>query len=363
MEQMYEVNRTLNDSTNITDIPLPIVPKWGFWVKFVITPIIVFVGIAGNVFSFIVMKTKTLRHKSYSHYLCALAVFDTMTLMIRQVESVDEYLVSHLKSQGVFQHFNDGSCKFYNFIVHVITLISSWLVVLMAVERLLAVCFPFKKVYLRKETGAALAIVILFITVCLSQLFRFTMIEHAVYDDTKDIQHCLATPEYREMYTSLDVYFFLWTLVFFLPVTCIVICNSFVLYHIFRVRKDLHKGDNHHSYRNDKARGRRHRSTCMLLIVTTTYIVTLLPLFTLSLIVDVTIKVGSLETARYTYITLIPYIDISVSISLLNYAVNFFIYVLSGKRFRFELQKIFRKKRIIKRSFTARSTREEFCMQ
>jgi ABC-type Fe3+ transport system permease subunit len=233
----------------------------------------------------------------------------------------------------------------------------------MAVERLLAVCFPFKKIYLRKETGAALAIVILFITVCLSQLFRFTMTEHAVYDDIKDIRDCLAIPEYREMYTSLDIYFFLWTLVFFLPVTCIVICNSFVLYHIFKVRKDLHKDDNYLTYRNDKARERRHRSTCMLLIVTSTYIVTLLPLFTLSLIVDVTIKVGSLETARNTFITLTPYIDISVSISLLNYAVNFFIYVLSGKRFRFELQKIFSKKRIIKRNFTVRSTREDFCLQ
>ena len=342
---------------------IPFVPKWGFWTKFLLTPIIVLVGITGNVLSFIVMKTKTLRHKSYSHYLCALAVFDTLTLIIRQVESVDEYLVSHLKSPGVFQTFDNGSCKFYNFTAHVITLLSSWLVVLMAVERLLAVCFPFTKVYFRKETGAALAIVILFLTVCLSQSFRFVMIEHAVYDDKRDIQSCLATPEHREIYTSLDVYFFLWTLVFILPVASIIICNSFVLYHIFRVRKDLHKDDSCHTYRNDKARGRRHRSTCMLLIVTSTYIVTLLPLFTLSLIVDVTIKVGSLETARNTYIALQPYIDISVSVSLLNYAVNFFIYVLSGKRFRYELKKIFTKRRVIKRSFAARSTREEFCMQ
>ncbi|XP_045173503.2 growth hormone secretagogue receptor type 1-like [Mercenaria mercenaria] len=367
MEYLSDVNGTWNNGSNMTflseDFPVPVIPKWGFWAKFLSTPVIVLVGILGNMLSFIVMKTKTLRHKSYSHYLCALAVFDTLTLIIRQIESVDEYLVSHQKTSGVFQQFSDGSCKLYNFIVHVITLMCSWLVVFMAVERLIAVCFPFKKVYFRKETGAVVAIGILFICVCLTQSFRFLMIEHVMYDDKNNIRDCLATEKHAEIYTSLDVYFFLWTLVFVLPVVFIILCNSLVLFHIFRVKKDLQKEDNFLSYRTDRARERKYRSTCMLLIVTFTYIITLLPLFTLSLIVDVTIKVGSLETARNTYVALRPYIDISVSVSLLNYAANFFIYVLSGKRFRFELKNLFIKKRIVKRSFTARSTRTEFYRQ
>lgn len=341
-----------------SDFPLPSIPKWGFWTKFLSTPIIAFIGIVGNVLSFIVMKTKTLRHKSYSHYLCALAVFDTLTLIIRQIESVDEYFVSHKKTGGMFQHFSDNSCKLYNFTVHVITLMCSWLVVFMAVERVIAVCFPFKKVYFRKETGAAVAIGALFIIVCFTQSFRFLMIEHIIYDEEYDIKDCLASEEYIEIYTSLDVYFFLWTLVFVLPVVLIIICNSFVLFHIFKVKKDLSKEENYLTYRNGRARERRHRSTVMLLIVTFMYIVTLLPLFTLSLIVDVTIKVGSQERARNTYVALRPFIDVSVSISLLNYASNFFIYVLSGKRFRFELGTLFVKKKVVKRSFTARSTKE-----
>ncbi|XP_045173565.2 growth hormone secretagogue receptor type 1-like [Mercenaria mercenaria] len=364
MEFLYDENETWTNGSNMTylsqDFQMPSLPRWGFWTKFLSTPIIVLVGIIGNVLSFIVMKTKTLRHKSYSHYLCALAVFDTMTLVIRQIESVDEYLVSYKESSGIFQNFNDSSCKLYNFTVHVITLMCSWLVVFMAVERLIAVCFPFKKVYFRKETGAATAIGVLFVIVCLTQTFRFLMIEHSMYDDENNIQDCLAAQKYREIYTSLDVYFFLWTLVFVLPVICIIICNSFVLYHILRVRRDLYKEENYLTYRNGRAREVKHKSTCMLLIVTFMYIITLLPLFTLSLIVDVTIKLGSLERARNTYMTLIPYIDLSVSVSLLNYAANFFIYVLSGKRFRFELQNLFMKKRPIKRCFTARSTRVEF---
>ena len=309
------------------------------------------------------MKTKSLRRKSYSHYLCALAVFDTLTLIIRQVESVDEYLVSYKKTTGIFQHFNSGSCKMYNFTVHVITLMCSWLVVFMAVERVVAVRFPFKKVYFRKETGAAVAITTLFVIMCLTQSFRFLMIEHIVYDDKKNIRDCLASNRYIEMYTSLDVYFFLWTLVFVLPVVFISVCNSIVICHIIKVRKDIQQEDNFLTYRNDRARGRRHKSTIMLLIVTFMYIITLLPLFTLSLIVDVTIKVGSIDTARNTYVALRPFIDLSVSVSLLNYAVNFYVYVLSGKRFRYELKKLITRKKSTKRVILARPTKEEFLKQ
>ncbi|XP_060569309.1 FMRFamide peptide receptor frpr-18-like [Ruditapes philippinarum] len=352
----------INDSDYsdyITDYPIPVIPKWGFWAKFLSTPVIVLVGIIGNVLSFLVMKTKTLRRKTYSHYLCALAVLDTFTLIFRQVESVDEYFVSYRKTKGIFQNFDDGSCKLYNFLAHVITLMCSWLVVFMAVERVVAVRYPFKRVYFRRETGAGVAICILFVVVCLTQSFRLFMIEHIVYDEQNNIHDCLASDMYIEIYTSLDVYFFLWALVFVLPVVLITVCNITVICHIIRVRKDLRMKDDYLTYKVDRARWRRNRSTVMLLIVTFLYIITLLPLFTLSLIVDVTIKVGSIETARNTYVALRPFIDLSVSISLLNYAVNFFVYILSGKRFRYELRKLFIKKRFIKRRFTVKSTREE----
>lgn len=319
------------------------------------------------------MKTKTLRHKSYSHFLCALAVFDTLSLIIRQIESVDEYYVSHAAKPGVFQHFNNFSCKLYNYLAHAVTLMSSWLVVFMAIERLIAVCFPFKNAAFRKQPGALKAIGLLVIVVLVSQSFRFVMIEHLVYDPEYGIWDCLAGDSFVQLYTSLDVYFFQWSLVFVLPVMLIIICNCMVIYQILKVRRALYRNGRYFTYtedgvaekspthRDNRAMGKKHRSTYMLLTVTFTYILTLLPLFTLSLIVDLTIKLRDMETARYMFLTLRPYIDMCVSISLLNYAVNFFIYVLSGKRFRYELQRSLRRGNFNKpkRSFTARSTREE----
>lgn len=341
---------------------VPVFPKWGFWAKVLTTPLIVSVGVVGNILSFVVMKSKTLRYKSYSHYLCALAVFDTLTLIFRQVESVDEFYLQHMKSKGLFQNFNDNTCKIYNFFSHVISLMSSWLVVFMALERLIAVCYPFKNVVIRQQTGAVLVICFLFVIVCGSQSFRLVMIEHIVYDELHDIQDCLAGISYIGHYTSLDVYFFQWTLVFVLPVLLISVFNGLVLYRIMKVRKDLQNNDNASNLRYERAVDKKQRSTYMLLVVTFTYVVILLPLFTLSLVVDLTIKLGTLETARKTYRALSPYIDICVSVSLLNYGVNFFIYVLSGRRFRYELRHICFKRMPSRtaRTLTVRSTREEF---
>jgi hypothetical protein len=96
----------------------------------------------------------------------------------------------------------------------------------------------------------------------------------------------------------------------------------------------------------------------MLLTVSFTFIATLLPLFTFTLIVDISIKKLGRE-AWPIYKALWPYIGLAEAISLINYAANFFIYILSGKRFRIELTRVFLQQSSSKRSYTARSTKEE----
>lgn len=326
--------------------------EWGFWTKFILTPLIVLAGLIGNTLSFIVMKSKALRHKSYSHYLSALAVFDTLTLIIRQVRIVDEYYYNKKGVNEVFKNFDDFGCKIFHYLEHVAYLMSSWLIVLMAIERLIAVCLPFKKVVIRKQTGATLCICSLFIIVCLSQAFRLVMIEQIGYG----IHNCEASDVYLDLYTSLHVYFYQWTLTFVLPVVLVLVCNILVLYQIFKIKRELRRKDKRH--RHNRTSRKNHRTTCMLLVVSFTFIGTLLPLFTLTLIMDIAVrKMGSEAWSLYT--TLWPYIETCEAVSLVNYAANFFIYILSGKSFRFELRRVFYYQRSSKRSFTARSTRDE----
>lgn len=306
------------------------------------------------------MKSKALRHKSYSHFLCALSLFDTLTLLTRLAGTVDEYYI-HESEPGLFNSFNNVTCKLYNFVVHVITLMSAWIVALMAIERLIAVCTPFKKAFLRTQCGSVSAILILFVIVCISQSFRLVMINHLMYDENQSIKDCLAAQEYVSIYTGLQVYYYLWTLIFLLPVGVVVVCNSLVLRQIFRVRREFYKETN--STVNRTVR-KRQRSTYMLLFVTFAYVVTLLPMFLLTFIIDVSIKVQNKEKAGHLFLVLSPYLNLTECIALLNYAMNFFIYVVSGRSFRFEFRRkcILTKRLVEKRSFggRTRSTREEF---
>ena len=322
--------------------------------KFITTPVIVTMGIIGNTLSFIVMKTKSLRYKSYSHYLCALAFFDTVTLVLRLVRTVDEYYRLVLNIKGLFQDFNHASCATFNFIEHVSYLMSSWLVVLMAIERLVAVCLPFKKAMIRKQSGAIITICIMCLLVCASQIFRIIMIK-AIGPNIQNMRECAAHDSYMKIYSLLTVYYYEVTLVFVLPVGIILTCNCLVLYQIFRVQKAIKQKDQANTrYRKQV---NKHRTTYMLMVVSFTYIVTLLPSFIVQMIVDVSIRSYG-RGARGIYTALYPFIDLFSAISLINYAVNFFIYIVSGRSFRFELRKIFVNERSM--SYTGTRTREEF---
>ncbi|ESP02461.1 hypothetical protein LOTGIDRAFT_138429, partial [Lottia gigantea] len=135
---------------------------WGFFIHQIFTPIFTVVGIIGNCLSFIVMKSKTLRHKSYSHYLCALAVFDSLVLIEREILVTNDLLMYYGKP-GVFEGFSAAACKIFNFTGCVCSLMSSWIIVCMAQERLLVVYMPFKKHVFTTQRGAILIILSLFI--------------------------------------------------------------------------------------------------------------------------------------------------------------------------------------------------------
>ena len=351
-------NFVLNIIFIISDETMDVQDNWGFWIKFISTPIIVIIGIIGNTLSVVVMKSKMLRNKSYSHYLCTLAFFDTLTLVIRLIRTINEYYMDELNKAGPFQSFNNFWCKLYNYVEHCSYLMSSWLIVLMAIERLIAVCFPFKKVIIRKQTGAAIGIFGVFVLVCLSQSFRLIMVEHVEVDQFHNLKTCAAGDEYLKIYSNLDVYFYSLTLTFILPLIIVLSCNCLVLHQIFKIRQELKAKDKNSRY--SRIIRSKNRTTCMLLAVSFTYIVALLPLFTITVFIDICVKTMEPVDAFKTYLKVRPFLEVSVTISLINYACNFFIYILSGKSFRFELRKMFNKERKPKRSFTARSTREEF---
>ncbi|XP_064596393.1 G-protein coupled receptor daf-37-like [Liolophura sinensis] len=323
-------------------LPLPEVQMWGWWIKQILTPIIAVVGIVGNSMSFIVMKSKALRNKSYSHYLCSLAVFDSLTLIGREILMADE-LRQHMGMPSLFHGFPDNACKAYKFCEHLCYLMSSWLIVAMAFERIVAVFFPFKKTsFCNQKVGVTLIVSMVIVLSC-TQLFRPMMV---VNSDGL----CRARDDFNLIYIQLHTFLYQITLIFTLPTLLVLLCNGLILYKIHEIRKATRDYSatatttTTTSTRLTHGSGPQHKTTFMLLVISFTHVVLILPLIALTLTILVVTKRGGMDGARFLY-AMKPYGDVLEVISELNYGVNFFIYVISGKSFRRELRKLFASER------------------
>ena len=282
------------------------------------------------------MKSQPLRHRSYSHYLCALAVFDSLTLIGQEVEVLDAFL-RDIKKTGLFLYFDASGCKIFTFTESVCYLMSSWLVVCMALERVLVVYTPFRKHTICTQRGAVTVILALFVFAAYSQMFRLIMV-------TKVRDRCESAAYYTQAFLKLHIYFYQLCLAFAFPIVCVFVCNIMVLWKIKKVRRAT-SGENSSSTRLARGASKRHKTTMMLLTICFTYILTLFPTVLLTIVIIVVIRVSDGFSARYFLVQISPWKDLFVVVTAINYAANFFIYVLSGRHFRLQLKHIFYRKR------------------
>lgn len=311
----------------------PEIPIWGFWVKQVASPIITVVGLTGNTLSFLVMGcSKRLRKRSYSQLLCMLAVFDSLNLVINQIELIDEMLIykSGFES-SFFINFQNSVCKLYNFLKHVFLLVSSWLVVCLSVERVQAVCFPFRKKLIRRRNSVFILVVLMIVILSLTQIYRVLFIEN-VYG------RCSAAEEHLILYVYLHQYVYHLALLFGLPCIIVLSCNLAVIYQIYVIRKEA-GNDRPRSLNNTR------KATTMLLLIGFVFVITMFPQFVGTSIILYYAEESRQHIGRYLLLNMRPYFELFAVVGYANYCINFFIYVLCGKSFRRELRRVFSRTR------------------
>ncbi|KAL8583919.1 hypothetical protein ACOMHN_009672 [Nucella lapillus] len=339
--------------TGGSDVPA----TWGFLVRQSVGHVIVVVGLVGNCLTMVVMKSKPLRFKSYSHYLCALAVFDSIVLLTREVRHVDD-LKRYLGVPGVFSDFTSTSCRLFLFTETLSCLVSAWLVVAMATERLLVVYRPFGKSVLCTQKGAIVVIVSIVVIFSYTQVFRLVMVRW-------EGGECLSVRQYADVYIVLHVYLYQVTLTFLLPVGAVFVCNISVLCKIRQVERQLQEDDDSASTRLNHASTRNgSKTTRLLLTIGFVFVFTLLPSSTLSLILLTAYKLRGLA-ARPLLLASYPWSQVLAAVTDVNYAANFYIYVLSGRPFRRELRRVLHTEGLwfyASYRISTRATREEFVL-
>ncbi len=238
-------NYSIKDATNNTS-PLNITKQdqyMGIYTEDVVaeklwqyvSPIIISVGVAGNVLSFLVMSRRQLDGLVISLCLKVLAVIDTLALLtglLRQwiiaVFSVDPR-ATHLLV-----------CKFHTFIVYWCLQVSAWIIVSITCERIISVFWPhiYKRYVNKKAAWVSLMFVFLLGLMADAHFFKTITVIHYL----SEFKACYANENYEYFiaYTwpQIDI-----IIACLLPLTIIFLGNMAILYKLCHGQfRHLHTG-------------------------------------------------------------------------------------------------------------------------
>ena len=328
-------NETINDTDNIADTSANSMVntcdlEWQNYMKMVCLPCFLLVGLFGNTVSFLVMSSVTYRRKSYSYYLRALAVTDTLALLLITVEDVNQ--ITHhlgLLDRGILYAHTDVTCKLNVFSYHVVNVMSSWLVVCFTIDRYIAVCHPLYRARLCRERIAVQTIALLLLAVCASQSYHLVFVTH---DAARPREPCFAygTKEQAILYIELNYIWYNMTLLFGVPFVIMLACNGRIICHISYMA-NIQTSEHHRQPKKVSL------AIYTLYAVCFTFVITLLPNAVLSLIQYVTYML------LHSFSLLCHLRQLSAPfqmIRLINYSCNFVLYGLTGRRFRLEAKEV-----------------------
>lgn len=288
-----------------------------------VMPIIIFTGTVGNIFSFMVMMRREMRQTPTFFYLAMLAIADSMVLFVSAFKS-------WLRTVSGFElsHINAFGCKLTMFLVHFSIQFSAWLIVAVTIERFLAVWFPLKANAMCSISRAKFITFMIAVIFILINVHIFWTAQLLVTRQSLDGSNYICA---AYAYENFVCKIFPWVnlvLYSFLPCLILIVLNVLIIICLLKTKhvpSTMTKDDN--QLRNS------HRKLAMTLIfVSFTWIVTTTPRPLFGLFAT---KPKSLEEVA----TALMWRVICYQLMYINHAVNFFLYCLSGEKFRIQFKK------------------------
>lgn len=296
---------------------------WIFWA----------VGLLGNVAAlFTVARMKPF--SSVLVYIGCLAVSDIVYLTVKLIY---EQMRNKLKFLGTF------GCGPLLFFLHWTGKTSHWIILFMTVDRLIAVCFPFRVSTVSTKRNVTVAMISL-------ALFQAGVNSHYFFSNQETIRGgritCATKPEFKDFRTK--------TVWLFFALSSIIPCGGVLLMNIVMAVRMLQASRTTAKLSEDEKKtgvSRQSRKvTLMLMTVSVAFLVLVTPgpVFYLYLTYW-NYRASTEQTALYYLLreTVNAFINA-------DHAINFFLYFLSGTKFRESFLDMFR--RSVKKSQASRST-------
>ncbi len=187
----------------------------GMYIERVYFPIILTLGIPGNILSLLVMMRKSNRALSCCWYFAALAVSDTGLLV--------SYFTFWLEG-GILSSATLTSCRIMTLFFYWFSINSISLIVCLTADRCVAVVFPLKFLHWRHPSRARTIIACLFVITCIFN------IPHCFTSSLRDTKTC---GSFSVDYSFTQAYSILQMVLFCVfPTTTIFIMNIFIIQSI-----------------------------------------------------------------------------------------------------------------------------------
>lgn len=215
-------NLSLKESINDTWIRIEMnryIANVNYWLL-IIECIMVFCGICGNSIALIVINRRSLRDTSSSVFITYLAIFDSSVLLVQITGLLVSRTVHHF-----FMH-----C-FLTYLTDFVTFSSVWIMVIMTLERCIAVHSPFLA---KRFCTVQRARYSMYILIFWSFLF-FTITFPFVYTIDRRYRKCGVIPQYQKIIRIVKP-----TIFYFIP-DAILLINLFIIYELYMARRQRAK--------------------------------------------------------------------------------------------------------------------------
>ena len=307
MEQGINIWQNHSDSFSKEEISVP-------------SLILSIVGLLANTLVIVVIVCGSLRHSVFMTLLVVLAVADNLVL-----------LTTDLLQRGVFGHIFGqalSACRVLMYIVQSSGTMSSWMVVLISIERFTAISYPLKVHIYFSMKRSCILILCLVVFICVVKVYRLFS---ASIEVRYDIPICLVSrPHERSnvIFSILDGLLYC-----LIPFCLITILNVMILKRLkskkaFRARSQVHSQSSSH---------RDRPLVPMMLAVSLVFAVTTFP-FTLLLTTSLILELNGIEWNENNNWVFV----LAIGLSNLNHIMNFFFYCITGSVFRTEFFSLFK---------------------
>ncbi len=298
--------------------------------------ILVIVGLIGNGFSVLVFTSREMRAISSNFYLLMLAVSDSLYLLSVFLAKVLTHLRCFHMKDTLADIYNRSHimCKLLQFFLDVFSDYSTCLILVFTIERFIAVSIPLKFKEICTLPRAKM--------VCLG-LLAVIMLSTSPYHMSMLGLHpqfpvCIVLLDHEDMFSLL--YLIEAVIYRIIPVLLIAIFNAFIIIRVVavsRVRKNR-RGKQKNSVKTNKQShskkdDRNRQLTITLILVSTTYIITYLPV----LIHYILWKLQRLKKVDLSDEQMVIAENFAKTLYIVGFASNFFLYTVSGKVFRKQL--------------------------